>query len=189
MRRCLGIALAALLAWAHHAAAADGRPAAAPDPARAAGAPDPAALRAMALNIYHEAKGEGRHGMLAVGWVVLNRMADAAFPDRVEEVVGQGCQFGWLCDARPDEPADPRAWRQAVGVAGELLAGAPPPADPTRGAMWFHHAGREDPAWGDRIAPSARVGNHLFYAKTARLPRPRPKPQGAAAALALAARR
>ena len=32
-------------------------------------------IRIMALNMYHEARGEGRLGMLAVGWVVLNRMA------------------------------------------------------------------------------------------------------------------
>ena len=35
-------------------------------------------VRVMALNMYHEARGEGRLGMLAVGWVVLNRMADKA---------------------------------------------------------------------------------------------------------------
>ena len=37
----------------------------------------------MALNMYHEARGEGRLGMLAVGWVVLNRMADKAYPKTV----------------------------------------------------------------------------------------------------------
>jgi spore germination cell wall hydrolase CwlJ-like protein len=36
----------------------------------------------MALNMYHEARGEGRLGMLAVGWVVLNRMADRSYLPR-----------------------------------------------------------------------------------------------------------
>jgi spore germination cell wall hydrolase CwlJ-like protein len=133
----------------------------------------------LALNIYHEAQGEGRKGMLAVGWVVLNRTADPGFPPRVEEVVAQGCQFGWVCDDRPDEPADGRAWRKALGIARELLAAERRPADPTRGAMWFHHAEREDPGWGGRVAPTALIGNHLFYAKAARLPRPTAKPRGA----------
>lgn len=177
MRRCFSVALAAVLACA---LAGRGAPAAADDPAAAGSAPDPVALQLLALNIYHEAQGEGRRGMLAVGWVVLNRATDPAFPHRVEEVVTQGCQFGWLCDDRPDGPEEGRAWRRALGVAGELLA-ADPPADPTRGAMWFHHALREDPAWGDRIAPSARIGNHLFYAKTSRLPRPVAKPRRAGA--------
>jgi hypothetical protein len=116
--------------------------------------------------------------MLAVGWVVLNRTADPAFPRRPEKVVAQGCQFGWVCDDRPDEPADARAWRAALAVARELLT-AKRPADPTRGAMWFHHAEREGPEWTDRIAPSTRIGDHLFYAKVARLPRPKAKPRSA----------
>lgn len=173
MRRCLSITLAAALACV-----LTGRTAAAVDPVPATVAPDPAALEFLALNLYHEAKGEGRRGMLAVGWVVLNRAADPAFPRRVEEVVTQGCQFSWLCDANPDEPANGRAWRRALGVAGELLT-RDPPADPTRGAMWFHHAERAEPGWGGRIAPSTRIGNHLFYAKAGRLPRPRAKPRQA----------
>ena len=173
MRRCLSIAFAAVLACV-----LAGWTATAADPLPATGTPDPAALEILALNIYHEAKGEGRKGMLAVGWVVLNRAADPAFPRRVEEVVTQGCQFGWLCDANPDEPANVRAWRRALGVAGELLT-ADPPADPTRGAMWFHHAEGVEPGWGDRIAPSTRIGNHLFYAKAGRLPRPTAKPRAA----------
>ena len=59
----------------------------------------------MALNMYHEARGEGRLGMLAVGWVVLNRMADKAYPETVAEVIYQGCQFSWVCDRRSDWPA------------------------------------------------------------------------------------
>jgi N-acetylmuramoyl-L-alanine amidase len=39
-------------------------------------------IRVMALNMYHEARGEGRLGMLAVGWVVLNRMADRSYLPR-----------------------------------------------------------------------------------------------------------
>jgi hypothetical protein len=110
MRRCLSIAFATALACA----ALAGRGATAADPTAAGAAPDPGALEALALNIYHEAKGEGRRGMLAVGWVVLNRASDPAFPRRVEDVVTQGCQFFWLCDAHPDEPADGRAWRRAL---------------------------------------------------------------------------
>ncbi len=48
------------------------------------------AVRCMALNLYWEARSEGREGMLAVGWVVLNRMAHPKFPNTVCEVIQQG---------------------------------------------------------------------------------------------------
>ena len=76
----------------------------------------------MALNMYHEARGEGRLGMLAVGWVVLNRMADKSYPGTVAGVVYQGCQFSWVCDRRSDRPRDGSAWRRALELAAELLS-------------------------------------------------------------------
>ena len=97
--------------------------------------PDPKDVRVLALNMYHEAKGEGRQGMLAVGWVVLNRLADAAFPKTIEDIVYQGCQWGWTCDDRPDAPQPDGAWHQSLQLARHLLT--LPPADPTRGAFGF----------------------------------------------------
>jgi N-acetylmuramoyl-L-alanine amidase len=171
VRRCARIALAILLACAFY-----GRAETAELP-RLAKPADPREVELLALSMYHEAKGEGRAGMLAVGWVVLNRVADPGYPDSVEGVVRQGCQFGWTCDDRPDEPTHRAAWRQALGLAERLLAAAPP-ADPTRGALSFHHATNESPGWesGGRVAPSVRIGDHLFYARVDRLPRPARKP-------------
>ncbi len=172
MRRCTRIAaLATLLACAFL-----GRTEAAeiPHPAKPA---DPHEVELLALSMYHEAKGEGRAGMLAVGWVVQNRVADRGYPDSIEGVVRQGCQFGWTCDDRPDEPTHKGAWRVALALAERLLA-ADPPADPTRGALSFHHTANESPGWeaGGRVAPSVRIGDHLFYARVDRLPRPARKP-------------
>ena len=178
MRALKGLAVAAMVACAGtgrvHAAET------APVPEAA----DPEAVELLARNMYFEAKGEGRKGMLAVGWVVLNRMADGAFPATVDGVVGQGCQFAWVCGAGPHEPADRGTWRQALALADKLL-GEQPPSDPTRGSMWFRRADGDDPGWGGRVAPAVRIGNHLFYAKANRLPRPQPKP---AEALRVAAR-
>jgi spore germination cell wall hydrolase CwlJ-like protein len=136
--------------------------------------PDRKAVEALALNMYHEAKGEGRKGMLAVGWVVLNRTQDEAFPRTVEEVVYQGCQFSWVCDDRPDAPTDRRAWQAAVKLAQELLS--EPPADPTHGALWFNGAAVGHDRLGPEVAASTRIGNHLFYAPAERLPKPKRKP-------------
>ena len=43
----------------------------------------------MAVNIYHEAGNQSMIGQMAVGQVVLNRVADNRFPDTVCEVVKQ----------------------------------------------------------------------------------------------------
>ena len=120
-------------------------------------------VRVMALNMYHEARGEGRLGMIAVGWVVLNRMADKAYPDSVAGVVYQGCQFSWVCDGRSDRPRDARAWGRALQLATELLDR--PSVDPTRGAMWYHATWVRNPRFGPRVARIAHIGRHVFYAR------------------------
>lgn len=135
-------------------------------PARAGG-PSTVDIRILALNMYHEARGEGRLGMLAVGWVVLNRMADKSYPDTVAEVVYQGCQFSWVCDDRSDRPRDGRSWRGALHLAAELLAR--PVADPTRGAMWYHASWVRDPGFGPRVAAVTRIGRHIFYGRVGRM--------------------
>ena len=121
------------------------------------------AVRVMALNMYHEARGEGRKGMVAVGWVVLNRMADPAYPDTIREVVYQGCQFSWVCDGRSDRPRDGRAWRKAVKLAAEMLND--PMSDPTRGALWYHATWVKRPNLGSPVTTVARIGRHVFYAR------------------------
>jgi len=68
-------------------------------------------VRCLALNIYFEARSEGEQGQLAVGHVVMNRVADRHYPSTVCNVVRQGgekrlhrCQFSWWCDGEPDKP-------------------------------------------------------------------------------------
>lgn len=141
-------------------------------------APDPKDVEALALNMYHEARGEGRRGMLAVGWVVLNRLADGSFADRVAEIVYQNCQFAWTCDERADAPRNGAAWKTARQLASALLTKDAPP-DPTRGALWFNGAAVGHDDLGARVATSTQIGNHLFYSRVARLPKPRAKPHKA----------
>lgn len=127
--------------------------------------------KALALNIYHEARSGGRQGMLAVGWLTLNRVRDAGFPATVEGVVyqkrGKACEFGWTCDERPDEPAETKLWEQAQAVAKELL-GASPPADPTKGGLWMHESWRKPPAYTKRLLETATVGKNVYYKRKPR---------------------
>ena len=90
----------------------------------------------MAFNIYHEAGNQSMIGQMAVGQVVLNRVADDRFPDTVCEVVKEAvtykntnkpvrwkCQFNlWFCDGKKDEPDfESKTWSLALENASILL--------------------------------------------------------------------
>lgn len=125
--------------------------------------PDPASQHCLALAMYWEARGEGRHGMLAVGSVVLNRVEDHRFPNSVCGVVYQGgetppCQFSWWCDGKSDRPTDAAQWLASSDLAAELLTTQF--HDPTDGALFFHSTSISSP-W--RRARTAEIGGHIFY--------------------------
>ena len=130
-------------------------------------------IRIMALNMYHEARGEGRLGMLAVGWVVLNRMADKAYPDTVRGVIYQGCQFSWVCDDISDRPRDPKAWLQRREDRRRSLTATAVRPD-ARGHVVSCQLG---PRSGLRPASTEvrRIGRHVFYGRAT--PRPARAPR------------
>ena len=121
----------------------------------------------LALNIYHEARGEPLPGKRAVAHVVLNRARHWRFPDDICDVVKQGgeekrhaCQFSWWCDGRSDQPQDRVAWRESLSLAKVILDD--PSTDPTDGALWYH-AIYVEPDWSTRLAQGPQIGRHVFY--------------------------
>ena len=121
----------------------------------------------LAQNIYFEARGETRVGKLAVGQVVMNRVASKKFPDSICGVVRQGgeqarfkCQFSWWCDGKSDRPRNRQSWTTAQLIAATLLT--KPPPDPTHGALFFHHSAA-NPVWFRTRTPTAEIGRHIFY--------------------------
>jgi N-acetylmuramoyl-L-alanine amidase len=119
----------------------------------------------LALALYWEARGEARHGMVAVGWTILNRAQSSEFPSTPCAVVYQGgerppCQFSWWCDGKSDQPRDRDSWIQARVIAAELLMNPPP--DPTGRAL-FYHSTRIRVPWKRKRTRTARIGNHIFY--------------------------
>ncbi len=126
-------------------------------------------LTCLALNVYHEARGENHEGMRAVAHVTMNRVRSSRFPDTVCEVVRQGsmrrggaCQFSWWCDGKSDRPSDRRAWERAQHVAFDVLMGAD--EDLTEGSLWYHHIYIK-PVWRTRLVKFALIGDHMFYNK------------------------
>ena len=119
----------------------------------------------LALALYWEARGESRHGMLAVGWTILNRAQSSQFPGTPCGVVYQGgeqapCQFSWWCDGKSDRPRNRHSWIQARVIAAKLLTDPPP--DPTGSALFYHSTSIAVP-WKRKRTRTTRIGNHVFY--------------------------
>ncbi len=124
-------------------------------------------LHCLALNIYHEARGESDTGKIAVAHVVMNRVKSHRFPNSICKVVMQGgekrrfrCQFSWHCDGRSDVPGDRRAWRTSKHLAEKVYTGQI--QDPTEGALWYH-ADYARPYWRVAFNRGPKIGRHIFY--------------------------
>ncbi len=138
--------------------------------------PTPAApageIECLALNIYFEARGEPETGQLAVGHVVMNRVASTRFPSTVCDVIQQGgelrryrCQFSWWCDGRSDKPRNKRLWEKSGELALKVYWGRS--EDPTEGALWYH-ADYVKPYWRKEFERGPKIGRHIFYSQIPR---------------------
>lgn len=123
-----------------------------------------AEFQCLASAIYHEARGEGLPGQVAVAEVILNRVDDTAFPGSVCGVVnqsnGRGCQFSFTCDGRSDQVPQNATFMNVAKVARAMLDGAP--RGLTDGATFFHTPAVR-PSWSGRFTRTAQIGSHIFY--------------------------
>lgn len=120
-------------------------------------------LDCLALNIYHEARGESRLGQVAVAYVTMNRVDHTYWPDTVCEVVYQDSQFSWTIDSLSDEPTDMESWGQAMAIARAVYEGAED--DPTNGAVFYYATYISTPGFASHPSTtvSAEIGVHRFY--------------------------
>ena len=127
-------------------------------------------IRLFALNIYHEAQGEGELGWIAVGNVMRNRERSPRYPNTVQGVVEQqnrrGCQFSWYCDGRFDAVAtrDVKSglWDRIYKLSEEMLL-EDLYRDTTNGSLHYFNAKKANPYWAQGKTPTARIGDHWFY--------------------------
>ncbi|AVJ22736.1 MULTISPECIES: cell wall hydrolase [Pseudomonas] len=116
------------------------------------------ALMCLALNIYHEARGEPLDGQIAVAMVTMNR-ADWQSAN-VCQVVYERKQFSWTYRAENHTPQEPVAWARAKRVANRVIAGHH--EDITYGATHFHTRAVR-PAWRHSLKKTTTIGQHVFY--------------------------
>lgn len=130
----------------------------------------------LAMNIYHEARGESVGGMLAVAMVTFNRLESKRYPNDICRVVYQGkrdkqsgklilnrCQFSWACDRISDQPKDRKTWEMiryhVVETAYHLRKLN---IDMTQGATHYH-AADVNPYWAEEDKMIAQIDTHKFY--------------------------
>ena len=116
------------------------------------------ALMCLALNIYHEARGEPLDGQVAVAMVTMNRANWQA--SSICDVVYERKQFSWTHRVHNPSPREPAAWARAKRVASRVLDGEHD--DVTRGATHFHSRAVQ-PVWRHALKKTTTIGRHVFY--------------------------
>ena len=135
-------------------------------------------IACLAINIYHEARGESSEGKIAVAFVTLNRVKHDAYPDTICGVVYQGkhrpswrdenelvpirhgCQFSWYCDGKSDMVRDFTSYEEIIELAIDVMVSRY--EDNTNGSL-FYHADYVEPAWAQHMAMTTKIDSHIFY--------------------------
>jgi spore germination cell wall hydrolase CwlJ-like protein len=109
----------------------------------------------LAENMYHEARGEGIVGMLAVSEVVMNRVADNRWPSDICGVVHDPYQFSWTIGNVKSIPPNllPYYIRLAEGFRSLGLV---------KGAQFYYAHDQVTPIWASSMKVVAIIGNHTF---------------------------
>lgn len=118
------------------------------------------AKECLAMNIYHEARGEDVQGQIAVANVTMNRVSHDYFPNTVCDVVWEDGAFSWTNDGRSDKITDQEAYRIALNIAEWVLAGEE--EDNTDGSL-FYHTHSVNPRWNRQMELATVIGDHRFY--------------------------
>ncbi|MCD8035938.1 MAG: spore cortex-lytic enzyme [Clostridiales bacterium] len=111
-------------------------------------------LYILASVINGEGRGEPYTGQVAIGAVVLNRVASDQFPDTIAEVVYQSGAF----DSVRDGQINLALSESALNAALDALNGW----DPTDGALYFWNPSTATSKWIWSIPIKTQIGRHVF---------------------------
>jgi len=141
----------------------------------------------LAVNAYHEAKGESFDEKIATSQVVINRVASLRYPDTICEVITQGpireswktkkdptldphkriyyparnrCQFSWYCDGRSDDVNNLDGWEDSVIAAYVVYMGFG--EDRVDGATHYYAHEKINPNWAKDMLVTARLDGHTY---------------------------
>ncbi len=108
----------------------------------------------LAKVISAEARGESYEGQVAVGAVILNRVAHPSFPDSISGVVYQNGAFSCVYDSNWYQPVAESARRAAQDAINGW--------DPSGGAIYYYNPAKTSNAWMRSRTVIKVIGNHYF---------------------------
>lgn len=111
-------------------------------------------LNLLARVISAEARGESYRGQVAVGAVILNRVAHSSFPDTISGVVYQSGAFDCMYDSQINVSVVDSAYK----AAQDALNGW----DPSGGAIYYYNPKTAKSSWIRSRPIILTIGNHVF---------------------------
>jgi N-acetylmuramoyl-L-alanine amidase len=111
-------------------------------------------LDLLARIIYGEARGESYEGQVAVGAVVMNRLAHDGFPDTVKGVIEQPRAFTAVDDGQYYMLPDTTAYRAALDAVRGY--------DPSGGALYYFNPDTATSSWIWSRKQIGKIGRHIF---------------------------
>lgn len=109
----------------------------------------------LAMNIYHEARGEPMLGKQLVADSVLNRVQRKQWPNTVCEVVFQKHQYSWTEYDLPHD--DKKAFNESMLIAQLALNNG------VQSCVDHYHNDTVQPYWASAYEVHSTVGGHTFY--------------------------
>lgn len=111
-------------------------------------------VQLLATIISAEARGEPYQGQVAVGAVIMNRVAHPSFPNTLSGVIYQPGAFSCLYDGGVNAAVADSAYT----AAREAINGS----DPTGGAIYYYNPAKTTNKWIWSRQVIAVIGNHRF---------------------------
>lgn len=111
-------------------------------------------LYLLAKCIYAEARGESYTGQVAVGAVILNRVASASFPNTISGVIYQRHAFTAVTDGQINLVPD----KTAMNAASDAMNGW----DPTYGCLYYYNPAVATSSWIFGRKTVTTIGKHVF---------------------------
>ena len=113
-------------------------------------------VQLLARAINGEARGEPYEGQVAVGAVILNRVAHCSFPNTIAGVIYQSGAFTAVADGQINVPIDESS--SVVKAAQDALNGW----DPTGGAIYYFNPDTATNKWIWSRPLVKTIGKHRF---------------------------
>ena len=111
-------------------------------------------LYLLAKCIYAEARGESYTGQVAVGAVILNRVASSQFPNTISGVIYQRHAFTAVSDGQINLEPD----KTAMNAASDAMNGW----DPTYGCIYYYNPAVATSSWIFGRKTVTTIGKHVF---------------------------